>query len=122
MKIVLITGSRAWVREETVHQALDAVIRVWGTDVIIVHGTARGADTLAGDYAKLKGLTVEEHPADWDKHGKRAGYVRNAEMIALDADVVIAFIIDDSPGASMTAKLAADRGIKTIIYREFTGA
>lgn len=119
MRRVLITGSRAWVRESTIHRALDAVIHQWGTNVIIVHGTARGADTIAGDYARSKGLRVEEHPADWNKYGKRAGYVRNAEMVTLDADVVLAFVINNSAGAMSTVKMAENKNMTIKIYREW---
>ena len=48
--------------------------------VKIISGCARGADTLGERFAKEFGLEVKKFPADWDGLGKRAGYVRNAEM------------------------------------------
>ena len=122
MKRILITGSRSWVRTDTIAKAIDLVVDYLGTDVIVVHGAARGADSLAGNYARSIGLTVEEHPADWERYSKRAGYIRNAEMVALDADVCLAFIIDNSPGATMMVKLVTDKKIPLTIYREFTGS
>jgi len=46
----------------------------------IVCGEARGADSLGKKYAKEHNLQVDSFPADWNKYGKRAGYIRNREM------------------------------------------
>lgn len=48
--------------------------------VIIVSGTARGADQLGERYARLRYLPIARYPANWDKHGRSAGYKRNLEM------------------------------------------
>lgn len=56
----------------------------------IVSGMARGADKLGHEYAKHTGLTVHEFPADWDTYGKRAGFIRNAQMAEF-ADGLLAF-------------------------------
>ena len=46
----------------------------------IISGTARGADKLGEQYAKIAHYELSKFPADWDGLGKRAGYIRNAEM------------------------------------------
>lgn len=46
----------------------------------IISGTARGADWLGEQYAEVVGYEVSKFHADWDRLGKRAGFVRNAEM------------------------------------------
>lgn len=48
--------------------------------IIIVSGTAKGADKLGEKYAKEKGYEIAYFPANWDKYKKRAGYLRNQEM------------------------------------------
>lgn len=77
----------------------------------VVHGAARGVDRIAGQEAEKLGLLVEAHPADWDRFGKSAGYRRNAEMIALGADLVLAFWDGKSRGTQHTIELARGAGI-----------
>lgn len=50
--------------------------------VSIVSGMARGADALGHHFAKMNNVKVYEFPANWDKYGKRAGFIRNDEMAA----------------------------------------
>lgn len=119
MKRILITGSRTWTHEDLLREALDMA---WGTlggdpETVIVSGNAWGADEMCEAWAESHGLTVERHPAYWTKHGKRAGFVRNAEMVALGADLCVAFIHDGSRGATMCADLAEKAGILTWRYR-----
>ena len=46
----------------------------------VVSGTARGADTLGEEYADNNGIPIKPFKPDWDKYGKRAGFIRNADM------------------------------------------
>lgn len=76
------------------------------SDVTIVEGGARGADALAEFFAKEhSGVAHKQFPADWDKHGKSAGHIRNSEM-AKYCDFGIAFWDGKSKGTrSMVEKL-----------------
>ena len=65
---------------------------------VLVHGAAPGADTLAGEWGDAADVVVEPHPADWDKYGKKAGMIRNKEMLDTGVDGVVAF-----PGGVGTA-------------------
>lgn len=113
---ILITGSRTW---DDANVILEAIDEHGGDYAVVVSGHCPlGADAMAEDAAEALGMDVELHPADWNQHGKRAGFLRNAEMVNLGADVCLAFIRDDSKGATMTANLAQKAGIPTIIYRE----
>lgn len=115
---VLITGSREWTDALFIQHTLQTWRRENGNPkVTLVSGACpRGADKFCEDLAEgLFGWEVERHPAEWDKYGPRSGYKRNAEMVALGADVCFAFIKDESKGATHTARLAHKKGIKTII-------
>lgn len=60
--------------------------------VIIISGKARGADTLAIDWAVINWIDFEEYPALWEIHGRKAGPIRNQQMIDEGKpDIVIAF-------------------------------
>lgn len=120
---ILVTGSRDWDDYATllhaVRRAILSLAQAPGYDgtVTVVHGACpSGADAMAHEVATFFGCKIERHPADWDTHRKRAGYVRNAEMVGLGADVCLAFIRNGSRGASMTADLAEKAGIPTIRY------
>jgi len=43
----------------------------------LVSGGAKGADTLAERFAKELGIDCEVFLADWNKHGKAAGFIHN---------------------------------------------
>lgn len=113
MKRLLVTGSRSWTDRAVIARALIDVDAEWGVprDAVLVHGGARGADLIAADVWAGFGMTVEAHPADWDRYGQRAGYVRNAEMVRAGAHLCLAFIVDGSRGATMCAQLAEEAGI-----------
>lgn len=58
----------------------------------IIQGGARGADQGAADWGKSEGVKVMEFKANWKKHGKAAGPIRNSKMIKEGKpDIVIAF-------------------------------
>lgn len=123
MTRILVTGSRQWVDAGLVSFTLGWVLggfqaRGVREHPVLVHGAARGADQLAAQIWTTYGLPDEPHPADWDAHGRRAGFLRNAEMVALGADLCLAFIKDESPGATMCARLAKEAGIRTLVYRD----
>jgi predicted polyphosphate/ATP-dependent NAD kinase len=58
----------------------------------LMQGGATGADKFASEWAKTKpevqGFVCK---ADWDKHRKAAGPIRNARMLEWQPDLVIAF-------------------------------
>jgi YspA, cpYpsA-related SLOG family len=120
---ILVTGSRTWTDKVAIAQAISDSLHSMRTSIggawplpVVVHGGARGADQLADAIARGWGWAPECHPADWARYGRAAGYRRNAHMVALGADVCLAFILDGSAGASHTAELAEAAGIPTRRY------
>jgi len=79
-------------------------------EVIIISGGARGVDTEGENWAKSFGFPIERYLAQWDKFGKRAGFIRNKQMID-NADALIAIWDGKSKGTEHTINLAKQRGI-----------
>jgi hypothetical protein len=115
---ILITGSRDWTDLAVIRNAILSESIKTSEQVTVVHGGARGADFLAGRVADELKLDVEVYKADWDTYGKAAGFIRNDKMVKLGADVCLAFIKNNSKGATMCATLADQQGIPVKIWRE----
>lgn len=109
---ILLTGSRDWTDDSVIHGALMDALSEFPRAVLVHGACPTGADATADLIWHLCfGAPVERHHADWKAHGKRAGFIRNAEMVKLGADVCLAFIRNGSKGATHTADLAEKAGI-----------
>ena len=104
---VLVCGSRDWDRPTWIGRRLADLPR--GAEII--HGAARGADQFAQIYAHALGIPETPYPADWRGKGKRAGILRNLEMLNQKPDLVIAFQVNGSTGTQHTIDEANKRGI-----------
>lgn len=115
---VLITGSRTWTDAPAIARVLNQ-LHVWQAErLVIVHGACPdGADAIADAWCRLHSVPAERHPADWQRHGRAAGPRRNAAMVATRPALCLAFIRDNSPGATGCANAAEAAGITTIRYR-----
>lgn len=116
MKII-IAGSRTitckWIMA-------DAVVQSGFVITEVVSGTAKGADKLGEEWAMEHGVPIKQFPADWDKHGKSAGYKRNVIM-ANYADCLIAIWDGKSKGTEHMIKIAHDKGLSIHIGLEDDG-
>lgn len=88
---VLVCGSRTWSDRDLIMKELSKLPK----DTVIIEGEARGADSLAASVAEELGFAIMRFPADWDRYGKRAGWLRNQQMLTEgNPDRVIAFTDD----------------------------
>lgn len=82
-EIHLVCGGRGFRDRRQMSAYVELAIRRTersGRELVVVHGAARGADRLAGEVASDLGIATVVFPADWDRHGRSAGYRRNVEM------------------------------------------
>lgn len=82
----------------------------------IVSGGARGADAVGEKLAWLNNIPVKKFIPDWDGLGKRAGFVRNAEM-ADYADALLAFWDGSSKGTAHMIDIATKKGLIVKVVR-----
>ncbi len=82
---------------------------------VILHGACHGVDTAAEEYCKGT-WPIESFPADWRKHGKAAGPIRNREM-ASKADALIAIWDGNSKGTLNMIQAAEENGLRLFVYR-----
>jgi hypothetical protein len=96
---VIIAGSRGFSNYKLLREQCNKFLREKRktSNIIVVSGHARGADTLGEKYAQDEGFTLEIYPAQWKKFGKGAGYRRNEQMAEV-ADALIAFWNGSSKG------------------------
>lgn len=115
---VLITGSRNWSDEWAIAEVLAIEVKkahLDGGDVVIVHGDCpTGADRIAQDICDRSGIATERHPADWNKHGKAAGPIRNQEMVDSGVDICYAFSKGGSRGTKDCKARASAAGVEVI--------
>lgn len=116
MKVV-IAGSRSITDYNIVKQAIEES----GFNITeVVSGTANGVDKLGEKYAIENNIPIKRFPADWNRHGKSAGYKRNEEM-AIYCDAVIAIWDGISNGTRHMINLAAKHN-KPVFIGKLTDA
>jgi len=117
MPKVIIAGSRDFDNYKKLeNRCLHILEKYSQKDVVVISGTAKGADKLGEQFAKKFGLELDKHPADWDNYGPSAGYVRNEEMANI-ADILIAFWDGESRGTRHMIKLARNKGLEVHTIR-----
>lgn len=78
---VLIAASRGWADAQPVEARLADVYERVGKDMFVVHSERNGADRIAENWCERWHVTHKRFEADWDRHGFRAGRLRNSEMV-----------------------------------------
>lgn len=91
--ILVIYGGRDYTDREELFRECDRCRSV----SLVLCGEAKGADTLGKEWALSRGIEVRSFPADWDKHGKKAGHLRNIEMAEI-ANIGLGFWDGKSKG------------------------
>lgn len=82
----------------------------------VVSGTAAGADKLGERWANERNIPITQFPADWNKWGKRAGFLRNVQM-AEYGEALIAFWDGESKGTKMMISEAEKRGLTVRVVK-----
>lgn len=74
---ILVTGDREW---DDIPRVVEE-LKGYRPGTILVHGACRGADIICAAVAESLGFEVRGYPADWSKHRRAAGVIRNQQML-----------------------------------------
>lgn len=109
---VIIAGTRSFNNYEQLRDSCNSLLseKQRTHTVVVISGTARGADQMGERYARERGFQLRRFPADWEQYGKSAGYIRNADM-ANNADALIAFWDGQSKGTLNMIETAKKKGL-----------
>lgn len=113
---LLVTGSRNG------HPRTEAILGAWvalhGVPNLVVLGDARGVDTQAYEWVRFVTANVLVLRADWDRHGKKAGMLRNREMVdaAGRGAHALAFPVGESRGTRNCIDLCQRAGLFVAVF------
>ena len=113
---LIIAGGRDFTDLPLMTEKLDHLIKQTDEPIVVISGTARGADQTGEAYAKSKGFRVERYPAQWDKYGMSAGYRRNEQM-ADQATHCVVFWDGKSRGSKHMIDIAERKGLELRVVR-----
>lgn len=108
-----VVGTRTYDRFDILSAYLDRARSLY-KELVIVSGGAAGADRLAAEYARRHGLELIQFRADWAAHGRRAGALRNRQIVE-SADALVAFWDESSPGTRISLEMAVAKGIPATV-------
>ncbi len=113
---ILVCGGRNFSDRKLMCKTLDQIY-ISNDFTHLIHGNANGADKMSEWWAEAYDIKIEVYPAQWDKHGRAAGPIRNKQMLVEGKpDLVVAF-----PGGRGTAnmiKQAKAAGVGVIEFRK----
>jgi hypothetical protein len=119
---LLICGDRHWSNSKAIERDLRKLIERKGRadKILVIHGGARGADSLAGEVAQELGIHTARVDALWDSYHRGAGPKRNAVMLTLNPDAVWAYHenLQDSRGTADMVRRAEKQGTIVKVRRK----
>lgn len=111
----LVCGGRNYDNKKRLFEVLDKALQaatLAGKSFTLVHGGARGADSLSGLWASMRedSVKVRVYEADCKTHGRAAGPIRNQKMLTSEnPDVIIAF--KGGNGTAHMMKIGKEAGV-----------
>ncbi len=124
---IIIAGTRTFnnqdIADKIINIVLDKLYKKGykSSDIEIISGGAKGADSLGAQYGKINNIKVSYFLADWNAYGKSAGCIRNQEMadyagVKRGYGALIAFWDKKSKGTKNMIEIATRKGLKVYCY------
>lgn len=121
---ILVCGDRNWTDYQFIYNELYYIALfeelIDFKDITIINGTARGADSLGYKAGKALGCQSARYPANWAKYGRRAGPIRNRQMLESGRpDLVLVFHdnINSSRGTKNMVTIARNANVPVRVFK-----
>ena len=112
---VLVCGGRDYNDYDVLKCVMEKVMDCYSAEVkVVISGLAKGGDKLGEKWAEENNIEVEGYRAEWNKYGKRAGWLRNVRMADEGRPNVIV-ALPGGRGTKMMIDIGVDRKIDTIV-------
>jgi hypothetical protein len=117
---LLIAGGRDFNNYEVLKTCVNAELKDNKLPVVVISGTAKGADSLGEEWAAENNFEVIQYKPDWANQGKAAGPLRNIEMYNFIKDKahkkVIVFWNGLSKGTMHMIRISKNGGLPVKIF------
>ena len=115
---LLVCGSRYYTNRKKIYKVLDFMLKQIGDELMIISGGARGADTIAREWAVDRQVDHVVMYAKWKRQKRSAGPIRNRRMAKLKPHLVFAFHpnLDESKGTRDMINIARSRNIHRKVF------
>lgn len=117
MTRIVACGSRRFTNQFQASLHIDGFFTQCPEKIEVIVGGATGADSMIEAAARRNGHTVTVMEADWETYGKKAGILRNLQMLDRNPDIVVAWWDGKSRGTKHTVEEARRRGIPVQVYQ-----
>lgn len=120
---IIVAGTRTFSDYELLKNKLDDFVsklkqKYPDKQVVIITGSAKGADQLGNLYARNHHIPLKEFPADWNTYGRAAGPIRNQQMLdyaLYEIPALIVFWDGESRGTKNMMNIAKRHNVQTEI-------
>lgn len=116
----MISGGRNEPKEN--YQKIKNIIRIPKEELgieVLVHGGAKGVDSMAGQAAKELGLLTKEYPAKWYEYGRKAGILRNLQMVNDNKDTILYIAFPGGNGTEHCFQYAKKQKINSVKIKKW---
>lgn len=115
MRKIIVCGSRDFSDEKLIRKVIH---NLWYSEEFeMIHGDADGADRIAKQICIENGIPQTPYPAEWEKYGRKAGVIRNSQMVNENPKLVVVFFSGKrTRGTQDTINKANRKGITALVY------
>lgn len=110
---VLVTGGRNFSDIDKLIDVFEFIHKQVNITTI-VHGAAKGTDSLADSWAEFKNILRKPYPANWNKYGKSAGIIRNRVMLFENPDIELVIAFPGGAGTNDMIKISLQKRLPVI--------